>query len=229
ICKEAIIWQGLKHELVLPFFGVDKEIFAPAISLVSPWMNEGTVLAYLGRHGREDVPRFTREVAEALAYLHASKVVHGDLRGANILISNVSPHHALLADFGLASVIRDEDADLVGGALTSSSHAGNIRWWAPELCSPAQFGFPKFVRTPEVDAWAFGWVCCELVTGEIPFAEMNEVQAMREVIAGHRPERPEGMGIDVWEIVCAVWAEKADARPCMAEIASWLREVQACN
>ncbi|KAJ7189888.1 hypothetical protein GGX14DRAFT_484250 [Mycena pura] len=160
ICREALVWQNLQHDFILPFLGVDMDTFSPAISLVSPWMKHGTILKYLQMKGREGVPHFIREIAEGVAYLHVSRIVHGDLRGANILVSD--DHHALIGDFGLASVISDSDEDLPPGGLTTSTHAGNVRWWPPELCLPSQFGFDRFMRTPAADAWAFGCVCYEV-------------------------------------------------------------------
>ncbi|KAJ7700433.1 kinase-like domain-containing protein [Mycena rosella] len=50
-------------------------------------MNNGTVLKYLRDHGREDVDKLLLQVAEGLGYLHSVNIVHGDLRGANILVS----------------------------------------------------------------------------------------------------------------------------------------------
>ncbi|KAJ7191529.1 kinase-like domain-containing protein [Mycena pura] len=222
ICREALVWQNLQHDFILPFLGVDMDTFSPAISLVSPWMKHGTILQYLRMKGREDVPRFIREIAEGVAYLHVSRIVHGDLRGANILVSD--DHHALIGDFGLASVISDSDEDLPPGGLTTSTHAGNVRWWPPELCLPSQFGFDRFMRTPAADAWAFGCVCYELATGNIPFHDMREMEAMRAVLDGRRPERPTLLDQFQWEVIHSVWTERADERPSMAIVAQRLRD-----
>jgi serine/threonine protein kinase len=88
-------------------------------------------------------------------------VVHGDLRGNNILISD--DYRAVLSDFGLATTIQEGDADTTAGALVSSSHrAGSLRWFAPELISPEQFGCQKFMRTRATDVYAFACVCLEV-------------------------------------------------------------------
>ncbi|KAJ7082108.1 Alpha/Beta hydrolase protein [Mycena epipterygia] len=56
--------------------------------MVSPWMKKGTDLKYLRDHGRADVDRLLLEIAQGLEYLHSQNIVHGDLRGTNILISD---------------------------------------------------------------------------------------------------------------------------------------------
>ncbi|KAJ6472148.1 kinase-like domain-containing protein, partial [Mycena vitilis] len=94
-----------------------------------------------------------------LDYLHSMDIVHGDLRGSNILISDECT--ACLADFGLATTIRDDDADVATGALYSSNRAASRRWLAPELITPEQFGC-RFVRTRATDVYAFGCVCLEV-------------------------------------------------------------------
>ncbi|KAJ6566792.1 kinase-like domain-containing protein [Mycena capillaripes] len=102
-CKEALDWQGLRHSFILPLLGIDRETFAPSFCMVSPWMKHGTVLKYLRDRGRGDVNRLLLEIAHGLDYLHSMNIIHGDLRGNNILISDDKT--ACLTDFGLATTI----------------------------------------------------------------------------------------------------------------------------
>jgi serine/threonine protein kinase len=55
--REALVWQGLDHPSVLPLFGIDRETFQGSLCMVSPWMENGTVLKYLNDHGRADVDK----------------------------------------------------------------------------------------------------------------------------------------------------------------------------
>ncbi|KAF8143362.1 hypothetical protein K438DRAFT_1691463 [Mycena galopus ATCC 62051] len=41
-CKEALVWQGLRHPFILPLLGIDRVTFAPFFCMVSPWMKYGT-------------------------------------------------------------------------------------------------------------------------------------------------------------------------------------------
>ncbi|KAF7349828.1 Kinase-like protein [Mycena venus] len=216
-CREALVWQGLRHSSILPFLGIDKATFPPSLCMVSPWMKYGTILNYLRDRGRGDILRLTFEIAKGLDYLHSMNIVHGDLRGNNILISD--EHHACLSDFGLATTIQEADADTTAGALVSSSnHAGSVRWFAPELINPEQFGCERFMKTRATDVYAFACVCLEndvsqLETGAPPFADIQEVPAMFKVLAGERPERPETMSDPMWYLVNAAWAEEFRERP----------------
>ncbi|KAK0211592.1 hypothetical protein IW262DRAFT_1251574, partial [Armillaria fumosa] len=49
-CREALVWQNVKHPNILPFLGVNKEIFAPSFCLISPWMDNGNIMSFLCHH-----------------------------------------------------------------------------------------------------------------------------------------------------------------------------------
>ncbi|KAJ6554032.1 kinase-like domain-containing protein, partial [Mycena vulgaris] len=100
-CREALVWQHLHHPFILPLIGIDRDTFPPSICMVSPWMEHGTVLKYLNDYGRANVDKLLSEIAQGMQYLHSKNIVHGDLRGANILITH--EWSACLADFGLTS------------------------------------------------------------------------------------------------------------------------------
>lgn len=64
------------------------------------------------------------EIANAVAYLHEKGVIHGDLRGDNVLIDEKI--HCLLCDFGLAKMETSNTATALKGV-------GAYRWESPEL------------------------------------------------------------------------------------------------
>ncbi|KAJ6459900.1 kinase-like domain-containing protein, partial [Mycena sanguinolenta] len=222
-CREALVWQSLKHEYVLPLIGIDREIFPLSFCMVSPWMGHGNVLQYLKQHGRADVDKLLLQVAEALGYLHSMKILHGDLRGTNILVSD--NFSACLADFGLTGVIA------ASTDTSSTNHGGSTRWWAPELIQPSAFGFDRFKRTPNSDVYALACVCLEasplnqqislivliwfqLHTGRSPFFDVPEASVVLKVMSGERPARPPtSMSDDLWALVTAAWAQNFSDRP----------------
>jgi hypothetical protein len=48
--KVGPVWQGLDHPNILPFFGIDADLYPHMIGLVSPWMQHGTVLQFLEKN-----------------------------------------------------------------------------------------------------------------------------------------------------------------------------------
>ena len=78
--------------------------------------------------------RYTRQVLEGLAYLHARNIVHRDVKGANVLVD--ANDNVKLGDFSAAKRIRT----LSLSAHASSSDAdgaasvvGTPYWMAPEV------------------------------------------------------------------------------------------------
>ncbi|KAJ7493663.1 kinase-like domain-containing protein [Mycena latifolia] len=215
-CQEALVWQRLKHRFILPLIGIDRQTFHPAFCMVSPWMKHGTVLKYLRDRGRGDVDRLLWEIAEGLDYLHSMNIVHGDLRGANILISDDGS--ACLSDFGLTTTISDADST-TGARSSSTNHGGSLRWLAPELITPLRFGCEKFARTPASDVYAYGCTCVELYTGSPPFSQATTDGAViLAIIAGERPAQPQTMSEDLWKLVTAAWVPDFRARPATSDI-----------
>ncbi|KAF7299977.1 Kinase-like protein [Mycena kentingensis (nom. inval.)] len=206
--REALVWQCLQHPNILPFIGIDRETFPNSLCLVSPWMENGTVLRYLKEHPKTNVDPLLSQVAQGLEYLHSRNIVHGDLRGANILIT--SEWTACLADFGLTNFT---DAT---SAMSSTTHrAGSLRWMAPELIDPDRFGL-RFLRTGATDVYAFACVALELYTQRPPFTGISETAAMLRIIEGQRPARPEpAMSDALWDLVEDCWAHSPGKRPGM--------------
>ncbi|KAF8183830.1 kinase-like domain-containing protein [Mycena galopus ATCC 62051] len=205
-CREALLWKDLQHPNILPCLGIDGDSFPSSLCMISPWMEHGTVIHYLKQHGHENVDKLLYEIAQGLQYLHSRGIVHGDLRGTNILINE--DWSACLADFGL-SIFSDATATM------STTRAGSLYWMAPELLDPGRFGI-EFTRTPASDVYAFGCVCFEMYTERPPFGNLPEPAALVKVIAGERPDRPSGppaMTDTLWEHVTACWSQSPTSRP----------------
>ncbi|KAJ7577104.1 kinase-like domain-containing protein [Mycena floridula] len=152
LCREALLWQRLQHPYVLPFSGIDSETFPSFLCMVSPWMKNGTILNYLSANGHANIERRILEIAQGLQYLHSQGIVHGDLRGSNILVNE--EWHSCIADFGLA---------VFAEATFATTHqAGSIRWMAPELHDPHSFGLKTWQRSLSSDVFSFACVCIEV-------------------------------------------------------------------
>ncbi|KAF7326860.1 Kinase-like protein [Mycena venus] len=210
-CREVLVWKDMHHPHILPFLGVDQHSFPPALCIVSPWMEHGTVLNYVKVHGHANVNKLLHEIALGLHYLHSRNVVHGDLRGGNILIKE--DHTACLADFGL-SIFSDATSPM------NPTCGGSAHWMAPELLYPERFGCLEFARTPASDVYAFGCVCFEIFTGQHPFSNLPGPAATMKVVDGERPERPSGLPAvsdALWRHMTAYWSQNPTARP-LAEL-----------
>ncbi|KAJ8081999.1 hypothetical protein PM082_007845 [Marasmius tenuissimus] len=190
--REAILWRQMKHPNLLPFLGMYQFESHQQLCLISPWMGNGNLVQYLRTTRREDVDHHTLvyDIASGLAHLHFMKIVHSDLKGVNILITDSL--RACIGDFGLSRI-----ADTQGLSMTTTSRPrGTGRWLAPELL----FGS---LATKQSDIYAFGCVCFEVFTGgQHPFPELaNEAAVALAVTSGKRPTRP----VEAFELTDAMW------------------------
>ncbi|KAG6915005.1 hypothetical protein DXG01_013931 [Tephrocybe rancida] len=132
--KEVILWGQLSHRNILPIYGLYR--FKQRLCIVAPWMENGDITAYLklnpatDRRSLASTSYSTLDVANGLWYLHENHIVHGDLKGPNILIDEQG--RACLCDFGISSIC-DPEIKVWTTQSCAGSKGGSMRWQAPEL------------------------------------------------------------------------------------------------
>ncbi|KAF9645270.1 kinase-like protein [Thelephora ganbajun] len=226
-CKEFVTWKALCHPNVLPLLGV--AMLETQFAMVSEWMPNGNINHFVKSH--LDVNRFELlgDVARGLIHMHEQGMVHGDLKGTNILIDETG--HARLADFGLLTIISDTTKLL---SSTPSTQGGTYRWMSPELSFPEEFGLRKSRPTKSSDCWALGMVVYEVLSGRVPFYHYKgrDVALALRVLKGERPERRRGAGRmwftdDIWRISERCWAPERDDRPRIEDVLQVLEKVSS--
>ncbi|KAJ7359530.1 kinase-like domain-containing protein [Mycena albidolilacea] len=207
---EALIWRQLSHPNLLPFFGL--YYLENRLCLVSPWMSNGHIIEFL-KNAPPDTDRVSLmlDVAMGVKYLHENRIVHGDLKGMNVLVTPSC--RACVADFGLASIA--DAVTLRFTHSTASPKGGTARYQAPELLSteiPNHFGS---------DVYAFGSVCYEILTGKAPFFEIpRDITVTFKVVEGLRPSRPDTIPVDddLWRLLQDCWQATPSDRPSISQI-----------
>ncbi|KAG2346160.1 kinase-like protein, partial [Suillus weaverae] len=159
-------------------------------SLVTPWIPNGTLNAYLASNHKNltvlDRSRMLEDVSAGLCYLHSMHVVHGDMTGANILIDEGG--RARLIDFGLSTIVQP----LLGQShlAATSIHPGATRYAAPELVLLDEVcGLPL----EKTDIYSFGCVMLQIISGRHPWSEIKSEKHIVVMISqGRSPQRPSG-------------------------------------
>jgi len=128
IANEIRILRHIRHPNVVLFHGACVDPKQGEIMMVLERVQGPDLYSYVARHS-SDFEVYSRlqlllDVACALRYLHAQapKVVHGDLKGSNILVENAMPR-AKLVDFGLSRLLTKSVRPM----------GGTMEWMAPEL------------------------------------------------------------------------------------------------
>lgn len=144
-------------------------------------------------------------VAQGMAHLHAHKVLHRDLKSANLLLSDNG--EVKIADFGLSKTLQDMQGAHTGGL-------GTYQWMAPEVLAHQRY-------SEKADIYSFGIVVWECIMRRLPYAGLTAVQAAVGVVNhGLRPEIPCYVPSQLASLIRSCWAAVPDQRPSFLQIAS---------
>ncbi|KAG6915834.1 hypothetical protein DXG01_009620 [Tephrocybe rancida] len=210
--KEAILWRQLLHPNVSTLFGLYR--FRDRISIVSAWMDNGDITIYLKKNPTAPRQRLAVDVGRGLTYLHKNGIIHGDLKGANVLVDDVG--RARLTDFGISSI---SDSQIIAWTTQSLGNVkgGSTRWQAPELFAVGDSDVDDeeveaaVKNTMASDVYALGCVFFEgkIFTGDVPFNSIvRDHTVILRVLSGARPTRPPNSSPSwtEWELTEDIWA-----------------------
>ncbi|KAH8084347.1 kinase-like domain-containing protein [Cristinia sonorae] len=232
---ESLIWRNLRHQHILQFYGIADSLFTRSPCMVLPWMPFGHITKALEDMRVSSAPReyikkqlqTWAKIVSGLQYLHDEHVVHGDLRGPNILIDN--DLSVRLADFGLAVFAAGASQNY------ASSRGGNVRWMAPELILPEAFSLESMRPTYASDVYSFGCVIVELFSGKAPYPQFTrDPQVITHVTQGLHPSRPlPAQGIEIpdylWKLATKCFSYRPSQRPTARMLASMVQVPDAVS
>ena len=116
-------------------------------------------------------------------YLHAKGIVHRDIKGANVLITETGV--AKLADFGCSKQMQGVNTASVDESIQAIK--GSIPWMAPEVIRQAGHG-------RKADIWSVGATVIEMLGAAHPWPDLpNNLSALFHVATSDEaPPLPPG-------------------------------------
>src|SRR2546430_3337626 len=132
------------------------------IDFISMEYLEGETLTARLRSGpfpEKEAREIAQQLCAGLAEAHRCKVVHGDLKGSNVMLTKGpdGSTRAVITDFGLA-----RPAETAQRTVQSGEKAGTFEYMAPELW--------KGQKASEAsDIYALGVILYELLSGRLPY------------------------------------------------------------
>jgi serine/threonine protein kinase len=165
--QEARRLARVRHPNVLTIFGAD--LHDGRIGLWTELVRGRTLddqLAEQGTLGPREALGVGIDLCRALAAVHGAKLVHGDVKAANVLREEGG--RIVLADFGAGSEL--EGADSAGGAVR-----GTPLSTAPEVLLEGRVG-------PRADLYSLGALLYRLVSGR----HSVEAEDLGALLASHR-------------------------------------------
>ncbi|MES3035743.1 MAG: serine/threonine-protein kinase [Gemmatimonadota bacterium] len=166
--REAEMSAQLSHPNIVPIYSVDeKDGLVYFIMACIDGDNLAKRMADRGPLPVADVRRILREVSGALAFAHARKFIHRDIKPDNILIDK-DDGRAIVTDFGIARAVQD-------GAETRLTATG-IAIGTPAYMSPEQCAGDREIDG-RADLYALGTLGYQMLAGRLPF-EANSTPAL---------------------------------------------------
>lgn len=164
---EGVVQASLEHPNVVRTLELSLSFDPPYV--VMEYVKGTSLAELLKREGPLPWRRATRillEVAQGLAHAHAHRVVHGDVKPANVLVEHARDGRVLLTDFGLGRVFEGAQGSLqisrsLELATSGAEVQGTLRYLAPEVLRGE-------IADERADVYAFGVLLFECVTGRLP-------------------------------------------------------------
>jgi serine/threonine-protein kinase len=224
--NEAQALQRLRHARIVTAFSSGTLPNGPPF-IILEWLPVG-LHQVLAREEGALSPRLAvhvaRQLAEALAALHAQGIVHRDLKPANVLLAREERPSldVKLADLGLAKLPpskavpegEGEDGPL---AISPVSTGGGAMLGTWDYMAPEQWIASKCVD-PKTDVYALGVLLFQMLAGRLPFV----AEQQKDLMYLHLLEPPplgllgDAVSAELRGLISEMLSKKAAPRPTMS-------------
>ncbi|KAG0707708.1 Pkinase-domain-containing protein [Suillus ampliporus] len=212
--REIDLLKDLSHPNIVQYLysSVDDDF----LNIFLEYVPGGSVTALLRSYGAFEEPlvkNFVRQILQGLNYLHERDIIHRDIKGANILVDNKGG--IKISDFGISKKV---DGNLLTGKrMNRPSLQGSVFWMAPEVVK-------QTAHTSAADIWSVGCLVVEMLTGEHPWAQLTQMQAIFKIGQSAKPAIPSDISSEAQDFLTKTFDLDHSARPSAGELLqhSWL-------
>lgn len=146
--------------------------------------------------------RFALQMVDAVAEVHAARLVHKDIKPSNFCL-DARRQSVFLTDFSVAERLPDEEEDLP----RASALGGTLAYVSPE-----QTGRTEQLVDYRTDYYSLGVTFYELLTGKLPFDSIDPLEIVHGHIAKDPPPLPPDIPEPLPAIVHKLLAKSPDER-----------------
>ncbi|GMI64518.1 NPK1-related protein kinase 3 [Hibiscus trionum] len=205
--EEVKLLQNLSHPNIVRYLGTARE--DDSLNILLEFVPGGSISSLLGKFGSfpESVIRmYTKQLLLGLQYLHKNRIVHRDIKGANILVDNKGC--IKLADFGASKKV--VELATINGA---KSMKGTPYWMAPEVILQTGHSF-------SADIWSVGCTIIEMATGKPPWSQQyQEVAALFHIgTTKSHPPIPDHLSIEAKDFLLKCLQKEPELRPTASDL-----------
>ncbi|OBZ75595.1 Protein kinase byr2 [Grifola frondosa] len=206
--REIELLKNLQHENIVQYHSscIDDD----HLNIFLEYVPGGSVTSLLRNYGAFEeglVRNWVRQILLGLNYLHERDIIHRDIKGANMLVDNKGG--IKISDFGISKKV--EDNLLPGHRAHRPSLQGSVFWMAPEVVKQTAYTF-------KADIWSVGCLVVEMLTGEHPWAQLTQMQAIFKIGSSAKPTIPADISPEAVSFLQLTFELNHEARPSAAEL-----------
>jgi serine/threonine protein kinase len=169
--KEVRVLAKLDHPNVVKY--VEQVSEADKLCIVMEYCPGGDLKSFLEKRSTDrsylpeaEILSMFRQLLRATAYIHEQRLIHRDIKTANIFRSRSG--RLKLGDFGLTK-------DEVGTVAMANTVCGTPMYYSPELCRQTAYN-------SKTDIWALGCVFYEIMALRHPFAGISMRDLAKRIV-----------------------------------------------
>lgn len=212
--REIALLRDLQHDNIVQYLGSNSD--DTHLNIFLEYVPGGSVTEMLTKYGAFKEPlvrQFVRQILTGLNYLHEREIIHRDIKGGNILVDNKGV--IKISDFGISKKV-DSNMLSMHESVSKAGHRpslqGSVYWMAPEVVKQTQY-------TRKADIWSLGCLIVEMLTGQHPYPEFNQMQAIFKIGGSDSaPDIPESISKDGRDFLNMTFELDYLKRPSAAEL-----------
>ncbi|OHS98523.1 AGC family protein kinase [Tritrichomonas foetus] len=206
IIQEVRIAQNFKHDNIIRI--INAVMNGNKFDILMEYADKGTLNDFINKRKNllpeDEIMDMFAQISLAVKYIHDRKILHRDLKTANIFISGNKV--LKLGDFGFAKAL----SSTVDQAVTQ---LGTPFYLSPEICLGKPYSKPS-------DIWALGCILYEMCTKKVPFTANEITVLVRKIIKEATPSIPSIYCNEIKSLIKAMLNKDPAKRPSINQILS---------
>lgn len=207
--REARTIARLHHPHILPLieYGDEQKL----LYLVMPYIEGGTLTSYLrcSLPNLNKVSTIYQQLLDAVEYAHDEGLIHRDIKSSNVLLEEQrsGAPYIYLADFGLVRTSRQAELEQAGKPIPLEQVPGTPHYMAPEQT--------RGIVTTASDIYALGVLLYQMLTGELPYDDPDEVEVIKMQLSAPIPspcDHDASIPLELGEVVSTAMAKRMEDR-----------------
>ncbi|KAM3141249.1 hypothetical protein pb186bvf_006634 [Paramecium bursaria] len=201
--SEVKLLKKLQHKNIIKYYFTEVSEDLSSIDVALELIKSGSLRQVLDQVTLEEqtIRIYTKQIMEGVQYLHENKVIHRDIKGANILIDTDGT--IKLTDFGTSQILDNNNP--------STGIKGTLNWIAPEVFLHQDVSYAA-------DIWSVGGVVLEMITRQPPYYQINSSQQIiQEIAQCKKPQYPQKLNPQIKDFLDRIFVEQS-IRPTASEL-----------